>query len=81
MLLAAAVPALFIELTPGSFSSLASAQPSTVGVRLLRDGVGAGAVAPTHVVVDTALPGGPTTPTCALRSTGSATGSCSTPRR
>ncbi len=57
VLLAAAVPALSIELTPGSFSSLASAQESTIGVRLLRDGVGAGAVAPTHVVVDTGAPG------------------------
>ena len=58
LLLAAAVPALLIELSPGSFSSLASTQPSTVGLRLLRDGVGAGAVAPTHVVVDTGAPGG-----------------------
>ena len=58
VLLVLAVPALFIELSPGSFSSLASNQPSTVGLGLLRDGVGAGAVAPTHVVVDTGAPGG-----------------------
>ena len=48
VLLAAAAPALLIELSPGSFSSLERTQPSTVGLRLLRDGVGAGAVAPTH---------------------------------
>ena len=42
VLLAAAVLALSIEPTPGSFSSLASAQESTIGVRLLRDGVGVG---------------------------------------
>ncbi|MGZ8695535.1 MAG: MMPL family transporter, partial [Gaiellaceae bacterium] len=57
VLLAAAVPALFLKLSPGSFSSISSTQPSLVGLGLLRDGVGAGAVAPTHVVVDTGAPG------------------------
>ncbi len=57
LLVAAAVPALFLELSPGSFSSISSTQPSTVGLRLLSDGVGAGAVTPTHVVVDTGAPG------------------------
>lgn len=57
VLLAAAVPALFLELSPGSFSSISSAQPSIVGLGLLRDGVGAGAVAPTHVVVDAGAAG------------------------
>ena len=57
LLLAAAVPALSLELSPGSFSSISSTQPSMVGLGLLRDGVGAGAVAPTHVVVDTGAPG------------------------
>jgi len=57
VLVVLALPALTIELSPGSFSSLASEQPSTIGLGLLRDGVGAGAVAPTHVVVDTGAPG------------------------
>ena len=62
VLLAAAVPALSLELSPGSFSSISSTQPSIVGLELLRDGVGAGAVAPTHVVVDTGAPGGASAP-------------------
>lgn len=53
VLLALALPAISLELSPGSFSSISSTQPSIVGLGLLRDGVGAGAVAPTHVVVDT----------------------------
>jgi RND superfamily putative drug exporter len=57
VLLAAAVPALFLQLSPGSFSSISSTQPSILGFDLLRDGVGAGAVAPTQVVVDTGAPG------------------------
>ena len=52
-LLVMAAPALTLELTPGSFSSISGTRPSIVGLHLLRDGVGAGAVAPTHVVVDT----------------------------
>jgi putative drug exporter of the RND superfamily len=57
VLVVLALPAFSIELSPGSFSSLASTQPSTVGLGQLRDAVGAGAVAPTHVVVDTGAPG------------------------
>ena len=58
VLLAAAAPALSLELTPGSFSSISSTQPATVGLAVLRDGVGAGAVAPTHIVVDSGAAGG-----------------------
>jgi RND superfamily putative drug exporter len=58
VLVAAAVPALSLELSPGSFASVSGTQPSTVGLELLRDGVGAGAVTPTHVVVDTGSRGG-----------------------
>ena len=61
VLVAAAVPALFLELSPGSFSSLTGNRPSLVGLHLLRDGVGPGAVAPTQIVVDTGAPEGATT--------------------
>ena len=40
VLLVLAVPTLAIELSPGSFSSLATKQPSTVGLGLLRDEIG-----------------------------------------
>jgi uncharacterized membrane protein YdfJ with MMPL/SSD domain len=62
VLLAMAVPALSLEVSPGSFASISSAQPSIVGLDLLRNGVGAGAVAPTHVVVDTGALGRATAP-------------------
>ncbi len=61
VLAAAAVPALSLELSPGSFASISGDRPSLVGLRLLRDGIGAGAIAPTHVVVDTGAPGGAAT--------------------
>jgi putative drug exporter of the RND superfamily len=52
LLLATAAPALSLALTPGSLSAIPSSPEAMRGVRLLQDGIGAGAVAPTHVVVD-----------------------------
>ena len=51
-LLTLAAPALALRLSPGSFSGIPHAPESTQGLELLRAGVGAGAVTPTHVVID-----------------------------
>jgi putative drug exporter of the RND superfamily len=52
LLLAAAAPAGFLRLTPGSISGVPGSLPSVRGFELLRGGVGSGAVTPTQVVVD-----------------------------
>ncbi len=71
---ALAAPALFLRLTPGSFSGIPSFPESMRGYALLRDRVGAGAVMPTEIVVDGARPSpGP-------RSPGSPTSSSTTRR-
>ena len=56
VLLALAAPALFLRLTPGSFSGIPSFPESMRGYALLRERVGAGAVMPTEIVVDGARP-------------------------
>ena len=56
VLLGLAAPALFLRLTPGSFSGIPSFPESMRGYALLRDRVGAGAVMPTEIVVDGARP-------------------------
>jgi uncharacterized membrane protein YdfJ with MMPL/SSD domain len=48
----AAAPAVVLELTPGSLSAIPGSPEAMRGVRLLQQGIGAGAVAPTHIVVD-----------------------------
>ena len=53
ILLAAAVPAAFLQVTPGSISALPPGSDSVRGIRLLRDRVGSGALTPTEIVVDT----------------------------
>jgi uncharacterized membrane protein YdfJ with MMPL/SSD domain len=53
LLVVAAAPALWLQLSPGSISALPGSLESTRGFALLRDDVGAGAVTPIHVVVDT----------------------------
>jgi RND superfamily putative drug exporter len=58
LLLAAALPAVWLELTPGSFSGIPGSSEAMRGVQVLSDGIGAGAVAPTHVLVDSGRPGG-----------------------
>jgi RND superfamily putative drug exporter len=52
VLLTAAVPALFLRLGPGSLTALPSATESTRGLAALTRSFGAGALTPTHVVVD-----------------------------
>lgn len=53
--LASAAPA--VRLVPGSFASLPHEPESSRAIRLLRDGVGPGAVTPTSVVVDSGADG------------------------
>jgi uncharacterized membrane protein YdfJ with MMPL/SSD domain len=57
LLLAAAVPTFFLELTPASLSGIPSSLESSRGLALLRDRVGPGAVTPIHIVVDAGAPG------------------------
>ena len=57
ILLAAAVPLARLDVTPGSFSALPQSPEAMRGYGLLRDGVGRGAVTPTHLVVDAGAPG------------------------
>jgi putative drug exporter of the RND superfamily len=52
VLLAAAAPALRLQLTPASLDTLPAAPESLRGYGLLAHGIGAGAVTPTSVVID-----------------------------
>jgi len=53
LLVAAAVPAFFLELTPGSTFGIPRSPQAIRGFDLLRDAVGPGAVAPAQVLVHT----------------------------
>ena len=57
ILVAAAVPALFLHVTPGSISALPQFPESVRGLTLLRDRAGAGTLTPTEIVVDAGAPG------------------------
>jgi len=52
LLVAAAIPAAWIQLTPGSINALPLGPESVTGLSLLRDQAGAGALTPTEIVVD-----------------------------
>jgi len=58
LLVAAAIPGLFIRLTPGSLSGLPPALESTQGYTILRGGIGPGVITPTSIIADTGRPGG-----------------------
>jgi len=58
VLLAAAAPVIFLALTPGSISAIPQSTESARGLALLDQRVGAGAVTPIEVVVDTGVAGG-----------------------
>jgi len=57
LLLAAAAPVFFLQLTPASVSGLPGSPESMRGYALLSERVGAGVITPTHVVVDGGAPG------------------------
>jgi uncharacterized membrane protein YdfJ with MMPL/SSD domain len=58
LLVAAAIPAAWMHVTPGSISALPGGSDSVRGLTLLRERAGAGALTPTEVVVDTGQGGG-----------------------
>ena len=58
----AAAPVAGLRLTPGSISVLPPGSDAVTGLELLRNGVGAGALTPTELVVDSGRPGGARTP-------------------
>ncbi len=55
-LVALAVPAAWLRITPGSITGIPSSAQSVQGYELLRSGLGAGVVTPTHVVIAPAAP-------------------------
>jgi uncharacterized membrane protein YdfJ with MMPL/SSD domain len=63
VLVAAAVPAAFLRVTPGSLAALPQSPESVHALTILRGAVGAGAISPTEIVVDGRRPGGARTAT------------------
>ena len=63
ILVAAAVPALSLHLTPGSISALPPSPEAVRGYTLLRDRAGPGLITPTQIVVDAGTAGGVRAPT------------------
>jgi RND superfamily putative drug exporter len=57
VLLAAAAPVFFLQLTPGSLAGLPHSTESARGVVELRHGFGPGALTPTQIVIDAGSPG------------------------
>ena len=57
VVLAAAAPLLYLQLTPGSLSGLPRSTEAARGLVALRQGFGPGALTPTEVVVDAGGPG------------------------
>jgi uncharacterized membrane protein YdfJ with MMPL/SSD domain len=62
LLLLAAAPALALCLTPGSADGVPRALPSVYGFDLLRGALGAGALSPTQLVIDSGKRGGAAAP-------------------
>jgi uncharacterized membrane protein YdfJ with MMPL/SSD domain len=62
LLIAAAIPVFALELTPGSASGIPQHPQAVHGFNILKDAVGAGALSPTQIVVDSGRPGGATAP-------------------
>jgi RND superfamily putative drug exporter len=64
-LLLLTLPVLNLQLGPGSNEGVPKSLEAMKGYRVLTDAIGAGAVAPTNVVVDTGRPGGARDPSVA----------------
>ena len=62
LLVAAAVPVAWLQLTPGSISAIPQSTESARGLALLRDDVGPGVITPTEIVVDAGAPGAARSP-------------------
>jgi RND superfamily putative drug exporter len=61
LLLLAAAPVFALQLTPGSADGVPRALPSVQGFDVLRNALGAGALSPTQIVIDTGRRGGAAT--------------------
>ncbi len=57
LLVAAALPVLALELTPGSIASIPRSPESVRAYALLRDSIGPGGITPVYAVVDAGAPG------------------------
>ncbi len=62
LLLAAAIPAFWLQLTPGATAGIPQYPQSVRGLTVLEEALGPGAIAPAQVLVDTGVPGGVRTP-------------------
>jgi putative drug exporter of the RND superfamily len=62
LLVAAAVPVFALKLTPGSAQGIPQHPQAVRGFTILRDAVGAGALSPTQIIVDTGRQGGVASP-------------------
>jgi len=62
VLVAAAVPAFALALTPGSAQGIPQHPQAVRGFDILRNAVGAGALSPTQILVDSGKPGGAVDP-------------------
>src|ERR687887_2453551 len=62
LLVAAAIPVFALQLTPGSASGIPKHPQAVRGFDILKDAVGAGALSPTQIVVDSRRPGGADAP-------------------
>ena len=60
LLIAAAIPVFALQLTPGSADGIPRHPQAVRGFDILKDAVGAGALSPTQIVVDSGRPGGAT---------------------
>jgi putative drug exporter of the RND superfamily len=62
LLVAAALPVFALKLTPGSAQGIPQHPQAVRGFTILRDAVGAGALSPTQIIVDTGRQGGVASP-------------------
>jgi uncharacterized membrane protein YdfJ with MMPL/SSD domain len=62
LLVASALPVFALKLTPGSAQGIPQHPQAVRGFVLLKDAVGAGALSPTQIIVDTGRAGGVTSP-------------------
>jgi uncharacterized membrane protein YdfJ with MMPL/SSD domain len=58
ILIAAAIPVFALQLTPGSAEGIPKHPQAVRGFDILKDTVGAGALSPTQIVIDSGRPGG-----------------------
>jgi putative drug exporter of the RND superfamily len=62
LLIAAGLPVFGLHLTPGSAQGIPQSPQAVRGFDVLRTAVGAGALSPTQIIVDSGRPGGTTSP-------------------